>query len=236
MGAKIIGMKNIQIHPTAFVDPKDPTASTKFLAAEALRGKGAILLNEKGQRFGNELGRRDELTEKINKNCAKNPKVNNLPTAFMIMNNKSADNFGRPAFNFYANIKKFFTEVANVDELAKHIGCDLNVLTDELNKYNNFVVNNGTEKVDNFGKHFFPLAFELTDKFYVATITPAIHYTMGGLKIDKQAFVFSEFMERPFKGLLAAGEVSGGVHGSNRLAGNSLLDSTTNCPNLLLKW
>lgn len=128
MGAALVGMKNIQIHPTAFVDPKDMTAGTKFLAAEALRGKGAILvsyfkiqlnnyfkLNEKGLRFGNELGRRDELTDKIDKNCAKNPSVNNLPTAFMVMNNEAADNFGRPAFNFYANIKMFFKVIFSVD-------------------------------------------------------------------------------------------------------------------------
>lgn len=44
MGAAIVGMNRIQVHPTAFVDPKDPTAETKFLAAEALRGKGAILV------------------------------------------------------------------------------------------------------------------------------------------------------------------------------------------------
>ncbi|VDO35420.1 unnamed protein product [Brugia timori] len=44
MGAALVGMHNVQIHPTAFVDPKDPAAATKFLAAEALRGKGAILV------------------------------------------------------------------------------------------------------------------------------------------------------------------------------------------------
>uniref|UniRef100_A0A915A6G8 FAD-dependent oxidoreductase 2 FAD binding domain-containing protein n=1 Tax=Parascaris univalens TaxID=6257 RepID=A0A915A6G8_PARUN len=51
MGAALVGMSDVQVHPTAFVDPKDPNATTKFLAAEALRGKGAILLNEKGERF-----------------------------------------------------------------------------------------------------------------------------------------------------------------------------------------
>lgn len=44
MGAELIGMDHVQVHPTAFVDPKDPAAPTKFLAAEALRGKGALLV------------------------------------------------------------------------------------------------------------------------------------------------------------------------------------------------
>ena len=44
MGAAVVGMKNVQVHPTAFIDPKTPTDQTKFLAAEALRGKGAILV------------------------------------------------------------------------------------------------------------------------------------------------------------------------------------------------
>lgn len=119
MGAQIIGMENVQVHPTAFIDPKNPTDSTKFLAAEALRGKGAILVcppmnglnfkvNEQGKRFGNELGRRDYLTDRIYQNCAKDPKANNWHSAFMAMNDESADGFGRPAFNFYANIKGFF--------------------------------------------------------------------------------------------------------------------------------
>jgi hypothetical protein len=54
------------------------------------------------------LGRRDYLTQKINENCAKNVAASNLPVAFMILNDEIADNFGRPAFNFYANIKGFF--------------------------------------------------------------------------------------------------------------------------------
>jgi aspartate oxidase len=45
MGAGLVGMDRVQIHPTAFIDPKEPNAQTKFLAAEALRGKGAILVS-----------------------------------------------------------------------------------------------------------------------------------------------------------------------------------------------
>jgi len=116
--------------------------------------------------------------------------------------------------------------VANAEELAKHIQCDKDKLTETLNQYNSHVEEfvHAKEPKDSFGKTVFPVKFNLDEPFYVSTITPAIHYTMGGLKIDRHAFVYSEFMEKSFKGLLAAGEVTGGVHGRNRLAGNSLLE------------
>jgi len=226
MGAGVVGMKNVQIHPTAFIDPKNPSDQTKFLAAEALRGKGAILVNEKGERFGNELGRRDYLTDKIYKNCAESPEAGGLHVAYMLMSEKAADSFGRPAFNFYANIKGFFKKFDNVEGVAEYIGAKKEVLTETLNAYNGFVEKYAAgEKVkDKFEKAVFPEKVNSNEVIYVAKITPAIHYTMGGLKIDRQAVVFSEFMDKPFKGLLAAGEVTGGVHGKNRLAGNSLLE------------
>lgn len=80
--------------------------------------------------------------------------------------------------------KIFFKEVDNVEELAKHIGCNVTVLRNELIKYNNYV------NKDEFGKTVFPIKFALDETFYVAIITPAIHYTMGGLKIDKEVFFF----------------------------------------------
>ena len=59
IGANGIDMESVQVHPTGLVDPKDPTAKTKFPAAEALRGEGGLLLNSKGQRFTDELEHRD---------------------------------------------------------------------------------------------------------------------------------------------------------------------------------
>ncbi|KAE9553738.1 hypothetical protein FO519_003048 [Halicephalobus sp. NKZ332] len=226
MGAAVVGLKNVQIHPTAFIDFKNPTDQTKFLAAEALRGKGAILVNEKGERFGNELGRRDYLTDKISKQCAQDSEAGGLHVAFMLMSERAADSFGRPAFNFYANIKGFFKKFDNAEEASKFIGAKKENLVETLKNYNDFVQKYAAgEKVkDKFEKNVFPEKINPDEVIYVAKVTPAIHYTMGGLKIDRQAVVFSEFMDKPFKGLLAAGEVTGGVHGRNRLAGNSLLE------------
>ncbi|KAI6210484.1 FAD-binding-2 domain-containing protein [Aphelenchoides besseyi] len=226
MGAEVIGMENVQVHPTAFIDPKQPDAKTKFLAAEALRGKGAILINEKGARFANELGRRDYMTKKINDNCAKDQSAGNLPVAFMLLNDPIADAFGRPSFNFYANIKGFFQKFNNVATMAKEYKFDEQTLKSALQKHNEMYekTKSGNDIKDEFGKQVFPEQFDLNSPIYVARVTPAIHYTMGGLKIDRKAFVYSEFMQNSFRGLLAAGEVTGGVHGRNRLAGNSLLE------------
>lgn len=226
MGAGLVGMDKVQVHPTAFIDPKDPTAPTKFLAAEALRGKGAILVNEQGKRFGDELGRRDQLTTAINRNCALRKEAGNLPIAWMLMNNQSADAFGRPAFNFYATIKGFFKKAENLEALAREIGCPVDQLQKTIYDYNGFADERAKDEDfrDPFGKKIFPVKFDPNEPFFYAQITPAIHYTMGGLQIDKHAFVYNEFMGKPFQGLLAAGEVTGGVHGRNRLAGNSLLE------------
>ncbi|KAK6035997.1 flavocytochrome c, partial [Cooperia oncophora] len=247
MGAQVVGMDRVQIHPTAFVDPADPSAGTKFLAAEALRGKGAILINSEGVRFANELGRRDYLTDRILKDCKPIEKFQGgsagLSAAIMLMNDEAADSFGRPAFNFYASFKKFFTKYNSAKELADALGIQPNVLEQTLTDYNKYVKSSTSGTKDSFGKAVFPVAIEPDQPIYAAIITPAIHYTMGGLKIDKQvrklflqkqvsenlmvhyqARVQNEFMNQPFKGLLAAGEVTGGVHGANRLAGNSLLE------------
>uniref|UniRef100_A0A0K0D2N6 fumarate reductase (NADH) n=1 Tax=Angiostrongylus cantonensis TaxID=6313 RepID=A0A0K0D2N6_ANGCA len=225
MGAQVVGMDRVQIHPTAFVDPADPSAGTKFLAAEALRGKGAILINSNGVRFANELGRRDYLTERILRECKPIETFQGgsagLPAAFMVMNEEAADSFGRPAFNFYAHFKKLFTKYNTAKEFAEQSGIPFDALKSTLLEYNKYIKG---DSGDSFGKTVFPVAIDPNEPVYIAIITPAIHYTMGGLKIDKQARVYNEFVSKPFQGLLAAGEVTGGVHGANRLAGNSLLE------------
>merc|ERR1719230_1996448 len=62
-----------------------------------------------------------------------------------------------------------------------------------------------------------------SEPFYVAIITPVIHYCMGGLEIDTDSAVLGPG-KKAIPGLYCAGEVAGGVHGNNRLGGNSLLD------------
>ena len=65
IGARTLDLEWVQVHPTGLVNPKDPEAKVKFLAAEALRGVGGLIFNSKGERFANELGRRDYVTGRM---------------------------------------------------------------------------------------------------------------------------------------------------------------------------
>merc|ERR1712224_187268 len=62
IGASLVDMECVQVHPTGFIDPKSPDEHEKILAAECLRASGALLLNDQGHRFVNELGHRDDVT------------------------------------------------------------------------------------------------------------------------------------------------------------------------------
>mmetsp|Transcript_32668 Transcript_32668/g.71189 ORF Transcript_32668/g.71189 Transcript_32668/m.71189 type:complete len:85 (+) Transcript_32668:777-1031(+) len=84
-------MEYVQLHPTGFIDPFDRHNPIKFLGPEALRGSGGIMINELGQRFCNELGYRDYVTQKMEEQ-------NN--TILVVLNNESKELFG-PNFNFY---------------------------------------------------------------------------------------------------------------------------------------
>merc|ERR1719199_225126 len=82
----------------------------------------------------------------------------------------------------------------------------------------------GGQSWDTWGKKFFHnLPLDPNDAFHVAIVTPVIHYCMGGMKINKDAEAMGAG-EKIIDGLYSTGEAAGGIHGSNRLGGNSLLD------------
>merc|ERR1719482_2253104 len=81
----------------------------------------------------------------------------------------------------------------------------------------------GGKSWDKWGKKFFHnLPMDVNDSFHVAIVTPVIHYCMGGLKINTDAECMGG--DKVIPGLYGAGEAAGGIHGNNRLGGNSLLD------------
>ena len=225
IGADLVDMDQVQIHPTGYVDFKDRFSKNKILAPELLRGVGGILINQKGERFCNELGTRDYVTEKILNNCEKVPNTFNIDQyeAYLILNENSTIKFG-PNIKFYIN-KGLFKKYNNFEDFAKTNKIDFKNLEKTILTYNNYAIKN---EPDPFGKNVYPEQFNINQPVYVAVISPVIHYCMGGIKINKDTEVISikRKKKRSFviNGLFAAGEVTGGVHGGNRLGGNSLLE------------
>lgn len=93
----------IQVHPTGFVDPKDPLNPVKFLGPEALRGCGGILLNKKGERFVNELGRRDHVSQRIFDQSEGGIESDLPATALIVMNDDAVLKFGKATWHFYCS-------------------------------------------------------------------------------------------------------------------------------------
>ena len=219
IGADLVDMDQVQIHPTGFVDLKDRYVKKKFLAPELLRGVGGILINEKGERFCNELGTRDYVTGKITENCQKQDiKEIDQYESFLLMNQEMANEFGNN-FYFYKDVQGFIIEHNNFSEMSSELNISYNNLENTINEYNEAF----DKKLDKFNKTNFPYKFDLTKTVYSMIITPSIHYTMGGLKMNNKGEILNSNNES-IKGLFGAGEVTGGVHGGNRLGGNSLAE------------
>ncbi|KXG52136.1 Flavocytochrome c [Penicillium griseofulvum] len=212
IGANGIDMDKVQVHPTGLVDPKDPNAKFKFLAAEALRGEGGLLLNSEGQRFSDELGHRDYVSGKMweEKEKGKWP-------IRLVLNSKASKvlDFHTRHYSGRGLMKKMTGA-----ELVAEIGCGEAALKKTFDEYN--LIADGKKK-DPWNKRFFHnMPFKLDDEFHVALMEPVLHFTMGGIEIDEHAQVLNS-EQKPFDGLYACGELAGGVHGANRLGGSSLL-------------
>ncbi|KAI9840967.1 MAG: hypothetical protein M1837_001096 [Sclerophora amabilis] len=208
IGGNGIDMDKVQVHPTGLVDPKDPDSKWKFLAAEALRGEGGLLLNATGDRFCDELGHRDYVSAEMFKN--------KFPIR-LVLNSKSSKvlSFHTRHYSGRGLMKKMSGK-----ELAEEIGCGPEHLQKTFQNYNEIA--DGKQK-DPFGKKFFHnLPFDLNDEFHVSLMQPVLHFTMGGVEINDQSEVLNG-EGKPFDGLYACGELAGGVHGANRLGGSSLL-------------
>ncbi|KAH9062410.1 Flavocytochrome c [Lactarius vividus] len=225
-GASAVDMEKVQVHPTGLVDPKEPDAKVKFLAAEALRGVGGLLLDNEGQRFVDELQHRDFVTGKIWEN-GKYP-------IRLILNGKSSKEIEWHCKHYVGRglMKKFDSG----DALAKEFGLPPAVLKKTFDDYNlaaktkkdkfakkvRLLIFSLTRQANYVAKFFSDDNWTLNDTFHVAVMTPVLHYTMGGLEIDPEGRVLAAG-GAPLPGLFAAGEVAGGVHGANRLGGSSLL-------------
>eukprot|EP00163_Fabomonas_tropica_P031725 TRINITY_DN764_c0_g1_i2.p1 TRINITY_DN764_c0_g1~~TRINITY_DN764_c0_g1_i2.p1 ORF type:complete len:723 (-),score=165.56 TRINITY_DN764_c0_g1_i2:129-2297(-) len=228
-------LDKVQVHPTGFVAPDDPTAPAKILAPEACRGHGGLLINAQGKRFTNELGRRDHVTRDIFAHCsgangvrpwvsADNNKADDLKCAALLLNKDAVEAFGSGAIGFY-KFKGLLKEFASLAEVSEYLKVPAGNLESEIEAY----VQGGKDNSDAHGKTTFPSHEGWEHGPYtVGIITPSVHYTMGGIIINAatqvQKTAGKSAITKPVTGVFAAGEITGGVHGANRLAGNSLLE------------
>jgi len=211
IGGDMVDLEAVQVHPTGLVHPDDPDAKVKWLAAEALRGVGGLILDKEGNRFCNELGRRDYVTGEMWKL--------NKPPYRLVLNSAAGREIEWHCKHYQA--RGLFKHFTTGDAFAKEMGIPVSKLEDTFAKYNAAA----KQKTDQYDKKFFDNApFSVNDSFWVGVITPVLHYTMGGIKIDTEARVIRKSTGQHINGLFGAGEVNGGVHGINRLGGSSLLD------------
>ena len=204
VGAATVDMNQIQIHPTVHIE-EDGNA---HLITEGLRGDGAILVNAEGKRFYDEVSTRDKVSAAIIEQTDK--------SAWLIVDQTMVDKSAVIA----GYIKSGYTVTgATYEELAKAMGVDEATFTSTMNTWNQAVEAKSDAE---FGRTSFanPLT---TAPYYAIKITPAVHHTMGGIVINPKAEVLNEKGEA-ISGLYAAGEVTGGVHGANRLGGNAVAD------------
>jgi len=233
VGGECVDLEWVQVHPTGLVHPDEPDAKVKFLAAEALRGVGGVLLDMNGQRFCNELGRRDYVTGMMWKN--KGLTQGSTAGFFLCLNSKAAKEIEWHCKHYKG--RGIMKSYSNMSEFAKQYGIPLANIETTFKEYNEiaekqakdpengpFEAYGGGKCYDKWGKKFFHnLPLEASDAFHVAIVTPVIHYCMGGMKINGEAESLGAG-DKVIGGLYSAGEAAGGIHGNNRLGGNSLLD------------
>lgn len=202
IGAGTVDMGEIQIHPTV-------EQTTSYLISEAIRGGGAILVNQKGERFVNELETRDKVSAAII----------NLPEHYSYIifdeqvrrNNKAADEYIGKGFVVSADSPRV---------LADKLGLDMHAFLATLERYNVFVEK---QHDADFGRKT-ALRHPIHEgPFYAIRIAPGVHHTMGGVTINADTKVL-DVNGNVIPGVFAAGEVAGGLHGRNRIGGNAVAD------------
>ncbi|MDW8682021.1 flavocytochrome c [Streptococcus suis] len=209
VGAELVGMGFSQMMPVS-----DPVTGALFTGLQ-VPPANFIMVNKEGKRFVDEYGSRDKLSQAA---------IDNGGLFYLIAD----DNIKATAYN--TSQEKIDAQVAagtlfradTLEELAVKIGVDPEVFVTTIRNYNSYVDAGYDPEFDKGG---FDLKCEVAP-FYATPRKPAVHHTMGGLKIDTETHVINENGE-VIEGLYAAGEVAGGLHAGNRLGGNSLTDIFT---------
>lgn len=203
LDVSLTDIDQIQTHPT--VVPR-----VNEMITEGMRGDGAILVNHEALRFINELETRDVVSKAILEQ--------NGATAFLVIDNQVYSK----ASTYEKYLKQgFLKEAQTLAELAEIMKVDAATLEATVAKYNEAVKAKSDAE---FGRTSLEVEL-ITAPYYTVEVSPAIHHTMGGVTINTEAQVLNNLGEA-VEGLFAAGEVTGGVHGGNRIGGNAVTDIT----------
>ena len=210
-GADTTGMNYVQVYPLA-------TPGTGALQGRARKMSGlddVIDVNKNGERFVKEDARRDEFVAAIKKQ----------PGGVVYDINDSS--IVKPLNSFNEDVETLVSigriyKADSLADLAKQLGMPADKLEASVAEFNKMVEAKNDPK---FGRKLFDRPI-VKPPFYATPRAPSIHHTMGGLQISTNAQVLDK-KGKPIPGIYAAGEVTGGIHGSNRLGGNATADVLT---------
>ncbi len=202
IGAATVDLNEIQTHPTVH-------QATSNMLTEGCRTAGALLINQSGKRFTNECGFRDVVSEAI--------LAQEGDYAYLLLNQAIVDS----NVNIASYIKLgTLVPVGDLDGAAEFMKVDAVTLKNTVATWNGYVAAKSDPDFNSLYGWFRDLS---EGPYYVSQIAPGIHHTMGGLKINTATEVLkADGVAIP--GLFACGEVTGGVHGGNRVGGNAILD------------
>jgi fumarate reductase flavoprotein subunit len=212
VGADVLHMEFIQLYPCA--EPRNGVLDAYALPPYSGTGYGLFYVNRQGRRFVNELERRDVVSDAQIQSGGK-------PT-YAILNGGIFEKLAATPDEVRRGVEKGRIMAAEtIAGLAEKLGVPKEALQETTARHNQYI-RDGKDPDFNkpMTKSMLPL---LKGPFYAIAQWPAIHHTMGGLRIDSRARVI-DIWGRPIPRLYAAGEVCGGVHGSNRLGGNAIPD------------
>ena len=210
VNARLVDMDSVQVHPTGFVDPADPGKKVKFLAGEMLRGEGGILLRD-GQRFVNELETRENVSRVIME--APEAEVAKQWDVTLLLDPGAAA-AARSHLGFYewkGLMRRVKLSSLNPESVATVKAYAAQVASNSRDPFGRPSYGQWTLTPD-----------DTAADVWIGKVTPITHFTMGGAAIDTHARILSD--EGVVQGLYAAGEITGGIHGDNRLGGSSLLE------------
>ena len=202
VGAAFVDLREIQTHPTV-------VESTGVMVTEAVRGNGAVLINQNGQRFYDELSTRDAVSAAILKQPTQH--------AWMFFDNSVRQSL--KAIEGYLKKPGMVVQGETLDAIAAEMKVPADALKATMAQY---AKDQAAGKDSCCGRTKMERPLNVAP-YYAIRITPAVHHTMGGVKIDTKAQVYN-FRGQVIPGYYAAGEVTGGVHGGNRLGGNAQAD------------